>query len=88
MTGAVGDQKAQVGAGRGMRGLVTDAALVRPAAVAMAETGEAALRELHTTIASRQPFLPWLGAPLKHLIRRDAEGVLDAKELAELVEQR
>ena len=42
-TGAVGDEKAQVGAGGGVLGLVADAALVRPGAGAMAETGEAAL---------------------------------------------
>ena len=42
-SGAVGDQKAQVGSGSGMFGLVTDAALVRPTAGAMAEAGKAAL---------------------------------------------
>src|SRR5713226_7065646 len=40
---AVGDQKAQVGSGSGMFGLVTDAALARPTAGAMAEAGKAAL---------------------------------------------
>ena len=51
-TGAVGDQEAQVGADCGVLGLVADAALVRPAAGAMAEAGEAALRDLSTPIAS------------------------------------
>ena len=40
---AVGDQEAQVGCGDGMFGLVTDAALARPTAGAMAEAGKAAL---------------------------------------------
>ena len=43
-SGAVGNHEAQVGAGGGVFGLVADAALARPAAGAMRETGEAALR--------------------------------------------
>ena len=85
-TGAVGNHEAQVGSGDGVLGLIADAALARPTASPMAEAGETALRKLRTTIAPLQPSLPWLGAPLEHLIRRNAEGVLDAEELAELVE--
>src|SRR2546422_631949 len=53
----------------------------------MAEAGKAALWELRTTIASLQLFLPRLGALLEDAVGGDADGVLDAEELAELVEQ-
>ena len=49
--GAVGNHEAQIGSGGGVFGLVTDAALTRPRAGAVAEAGEAALRELGTAIA-------------------------------------
>jgi hypothetical protein len=42
-TRAVGNQEAQVGSGGGVLDLVTDAALMRPTASAVAEAGEAAL---------------------------------------------
>jgi hypothetical protein len=42
--GAIGDEETQVGTGRRVLCLVADAALVGPAAGAMAEAGEAALR--------------------------------------------
>src|SRR5581483_9963800 len=87
-TGAVGDEEAQIGADGGVLGLVADAALVRPAAGAMAEAGEAALRQLRATIAPLQRLLQGLGMALKNRIGRDAESVLNAEELAELVQQR
>ena len=49
---AVGDQEAQVGSGSGVLGLVADAALVGPTAGAVAEAGEAALRQLGAAIAT------------------------------------
>jgi hypothetical protein len=51
-SGAVGNEEAQVGSGGGVFGLVADAALARPTAGAVAEAGEAALRELGTAIAA------------------------------------
>src|SRR6266849_1321869 len=50
--GAVGDQETQVGAGGGVLGLVADAALMRPAAGAMAEAGKAALGKLGAAITA------------------------------------
>src|SRR6202140_209335 len=43
-TGAVGNHEAQVGSDGGVLGFVTDTALARPTAGAMAEAGETALR--------------------------------------------
>ena len=43
-TGSIGDEKAQIGSDGGVLGFVTDTALVRPTAGAMAEAGETALR--------------------------------------------
>src|SRR5215470_1619863 len=50
--GAVGDDEAQVGSGRCVFGLVTDAALTRPGAGAMTEARETALRQLGAAIAA------------------------------------
>lgn len=50
-TGAVGKQEAQIDSGGGVLGLVADAALARPAASTVEETGEAALRHLAAAIA-------------------------------------
>lgn len=49
---AVGDQETQVGSGRGVLGLVANAALMRPPAGAMAEAGKATRRHLGTVIAA------------------------------------
>src|SRR5512146_1331147 len=87
-TGAVGDHKAQVGADGGVLGLVADAALMRPGAGAVAEAGEAALRQLTAAKAPLQAFLQALGTALKDRVGGDAERVLEAEELAELVQQR
>jgi len=54
----------------------------------MAEAGEAALRQLRAAIAPLQLLLPRFGAVLKDAVGGDAEGVLNAEELAELVEER
>jgi hypothetical protein len=51
-SGAVSNDEAQVRSGGGMFGLVADAALVRPTAGAVAETGEAALGQLGTAVAA------------------------------------
>jgi len=85
---AVGNHEAQVGSDGGMFGLVADAALARPTAGAMAEAGKAALGELRATIAPLQLFLPRFGVLLEDAVRGDAEGVLQAEELAELVQER
>jgi len=85
-TRTVGDEEAQIGAGGSVLSLVADAALVRPTAGTMAEAGEAALRQLRTTVTSLQPLLPRFGAALEDTVGRGAKGVLDAKELAELIE--
>src|ERR1700693_278934 len=87
-TGAVGNHEAQVGSDGGVFGLVTDAALARPTAGTVAEAGKAALREVRVTIAPLQLFRPRFGTLLEDAVRGDAEGVLDAEELAELVQQR
>src|SRR6201982_2395625 len=71
-----------------MLGLVTDAALVGPRAGTVAKAGEAALWELAAAITALQLFLQGLGAALEHRISRNAQGVLDAEEFAELIEQR
>ena len=55
--GAVGHDKAQVGSGGGVFGLVADAALMRPGAGAVAEAGEVALRELGAAITPLEFFL-------------------------------
>jgi hypothetical protein len=39
-------------------------------------------------MASLELLLPGFGAPPEHRIRRNAEGIMDAEELVELVEQR
>ena len=86
-TGAVRNYEAQVGSDGGVLGLVADAALARPTAGAMAEAGEAALRELGTAIAVLQLFLPRFGALFKDAVGGNAESILDVEELAELVQQ-
>ena len=87
-TGAVGHQEAQIGSGGGVFGLVADAAMARPTAGAMAEAGKAALRELGAAIAPLQLFLPRFGALLEDTVGGNADGILDAEELAELVQER
>jgi hypothetical protein len=62
-------------------------ALTRPRAGAVAEAGEAALRELGTAIAPLQLFLPRFGALFKDAVGGDAEGILEVEELTELVEK-
>src|SRR5271157_3134605 len=85
--GAVSNQEEQVGSDGGVLGLVADAALMRPAAGAVAEAGKAALRELRAAIAPLQLFLPRFGALLEDAVGGDADGILDAEELTELVEK-
>src|SRR6266568_6505377 len=51
-TGTVGNQKAQVGSGGVLLGLVADAALTRPTVGAMAKAGKTALRHLGPAIAA------------------------------------
>src|SRR5436309_11932329 len=86
-TGAVRNHEAQVGSGGGVFGLVADAALARPTAGAVAEAGKAALRKLRAAIAPFQPLLPRFRAMLEDAVGGDAEGILECKELAELVKQ-
>src|SRR5205823_10346382 len=86
-SGAVRNHEAQVGSGGGVFGLVADAALARPTAGAVAEAGKAALRKLRAAIAPFQPLLPRFRAMLEDAVGGDAEGILDRKELAELVKQ-
>jgi len=86
-SGAVGNEEAQVGSGGGVFGLVADAALARPTAGAVAEAGEAALRELGTAIAPFQPLLPPFRTTLEDTVGGDAEGIFEGEELAELVQQ-
>ena len=54
----------------------------------MAKTGEAALRDLGAAIAVGEAFLPPLGSAVEDRIGGNAQCVLDAEKLAELVEQR
>ena len=54
----------------------------------MAKTGEAALRYSGASIAAGQAFLPPRGAALKDCVGSNAQGILDAEKLAELIEQR
>src|SRR5207244_3306965 len=86
-SGAVRNHEAQVGSGGGVFGLVADAALARPTAGAVAEAGKAALRKLRAAIAPFQPLLPRFRAMLEDAVGGDAEGILECKELAELVKQ-
>ena len=71
-----------------MLGLVTDATLTGPRAGTMGEAGEAALWELAAAIATLQFLLQWFGPTLEHRICGNANNLGNAKELAELVEQR
>jgi hypothetical protein len=71
-----------------MLGLVADTALVGPTVGAMAEAREAALRDLRPPIAPLQLLLARFGAALEDAVGRDAKSILDAEELAELIEQR
>ncbi len=84
---AVRHDEAQVGAGGGVLGLVADAALARPTAGAVAEAGEAALRELGAAIAPLQLFLPRFGTLFKDAVGGDADGILDVEELTEPMEK-
>ena len=54
----------------------------------MAKTGEAALRNFGAAIATRQPFLQRLGPVLEDRVGGNAQCILDAEKLAELVQQR
>ena len=85
--GTVGDDEAQVDSGGRVLGLVADAALTWPTAGTMAKTGEAALRNSGAAIEARQTFLPRCGLPLKDHVGSNAQCILDAEKLAELVEQ-
>jgi hypothetical protein len=69
-------------------GFVTDAALVGPRMSTVPEAGEAALRELASTIPALQFFLQAFGAALKHGIRGNANNILNAEEFSEFIEQR
>src|SRR5579863_3362328 len=53
----------------------------------MAKTGEAALRNSRAAIAAGETFLSWLGAALKDRVGSNAQCILDAEKLTELVEQ-
>src|SRR5271169_7075686 len=54
----------------------------------MAKTGEAALRDFGAAIAAGETFLERLGAALEDHVGSNAQCILDAEKLAELVEQR
>ena len=75
----VGDQKTQVGTGRGVFGFVADAPLMRPGVSAIAKTGKGALRLGGSTIASRETTLQPLRWTLQPGVGADADGVLDAE---------
>ncbi len=68
--------------------LVTDVTLTEPRAGTVGGAGEAALRELATAIATLQFLLQSFGATLEHGIRGNANNIRNAKELAELIEER
>ena len=71
-----------------MFGLIADVTLTAPASGAVAEAGQTALRHLRTAIAALQLLLPWFSTVLEDAVGGHAEGILDVKELTELVEQR
>ncbi len=54
----------------------------------MAETGEAALWDLGAAIAAGEAFLPQLGSAVEDRIGSNAQCVLDAEKLTELIQQR
>ena len=85
---AVGDQETKIGTRGGMLGFGDDAAQSRPGAGAMAEAGEGALGEMGATIAASPATLQSGGATTKHDIGGNANGVVNAEELAELIKQR
>ena len=84
----VGHQEAQVGTGLGVFGLVADAALMRPAPSPVRKTGKRALRVPRATITTSELALQANGSTLEGRVGRDADHVLDAEELAELIEER
>src|SRR6201981_2865758 len=86
--GAVGNQEAKIGAGGGVLGFGNNAAQSRPSAGAMAEAGEGALWQMGTTIAASQATLQSSGTTTKHDIGGNADGVVNAEELAELIKNR
>src|SRR5258708_27464704 len=83
----VGDQKAHVGSRFGVFGLVTDAALMRPAASAIEKAGKGALWLAGSTITSRETPLQPLRLLLQAWVGSYANHVLDAEKLAEFIEQ-
>src|SRR5260370_9751322 len=74
-TGTVGNQKAQVGSGGGVLGLVADAALARPTAGTVTKAGKTALRQLGSAIAALELLLPRFGMMFKDTVGGDADGV-------------
>src|ERR1700740_79893 len=86
--GAVGNQEAKIGASGGVVGFGDNAAQSRPGAGAMAEAGEGALGEMGTTIAASQATLQSGRTTTKHDIGGNADGVVNAEELAELIKKR
>src|SRR5271157_324359 len=84
----VGHQESQVGAGFGVFGLVADAALTKPALSPVQKTRKRALRLSAATIAASKLALKTSGSALEDRVGRHANGVLNAEEFAELIEQR
>lgn len=54
---------------------------------AMAEAGEAALRQLSAAIAALEFLLQRLGVALEHAVGGDAESVLQLEDIAKVIEQ-
>ena len=82
----VGHQESQVGAGFGVFGFVADAALMEPALSPVQKTRKRALRLPTATIAASDLLPETSGSALEDRVGRHANDVLNAEELAELLE--
>src|SRR6201984_671894 len=85
---AVGDQETKIGTRGEVLGFGDDAAQSRPSTGAMAKAGEGALGQMGTTIAASQATLQSVGTTTKHDIGGNADGVVNAEELAEPIKKR
>ena len=86
-TGAVGNHEAQVGSDGGVFGLVADAALARPTAGAVAEAGESCAAGIGCDDSGAATVSAEVRRALEDELAGMPQCVLDAEELAELIEQ-
>jgi hypothetical protein len=84
----VGHQESQVRTGFGVFGFIANAALMKPTPSPVRKAGKRTLRLSGAVIATSESALETSGSTLEDRVGRNANHVLDAEELAELIEER